>query len=134
MSDSQDPAQYLLSPLHLRSLPNYQNPSLYGTITGDTAPALAVGKGKGKGEGMKDGGIDFGAAGKKDAVAGTGKGGKADKVQGGKDKGEKVEDKIAGVVKKEKDADEVVKAQPEELKVCLSLLGTMSGLSCGADC
>lgn len=48
----QDPGQYLVSNLALRSNKHYHNPAVYGTITGDALKNVP--------EVMRDGGIDFG--------------------------------------------------------------------------
>jgi hypothetical protein len=56
----QDPGQFLVSKLSLRTNKEYSNPAIYGTITGPGFKAST--------EPMRDGGIDFGsksAAGKK---------------------------------------------------------------------
>lgn len=49
----QDPGQFLLSQLSLRTNKEYSNPAIYGTITGEGFNST---------EPMRDGGIDFGAA------------------------------------------------------------------------
>ncbi|WVQ96952.1 hypothetical protein IAU59_004061 [Kwoniella sp. CBS 9459] len=79
-----DPAQYLISNLTLREHPNYHNPSVYGTISGDAfkpnvTGAASVGQDK---KTMKDGSMDWSGA---------------KKVVGGK----KVEEKKADVTKPE---------------------------------
>lgn len=51
---SQDPGQFLVSKLSLRTNKDYSNPAIYGTITGEGFKAST--------EPMRDGGIDFGSA------------------------------------------------------------------------
>ncbi|OCF42861.1 hypothetical protein I317_03338 [Kwoniella heveanensis CBS 569] len=66
-----DPAQYLIPNLTLREHPNYHNPSLYGTISGDAfkpnVPVAADGQDK---KSMKDGGMDWSGVGAKKVVGG----------------------------------------------------------------
>ncbi len=52
-----DPAQYLIPNLSLRAHAKYQDPTTYGTITGEP---FGAGEGKEAGKGMKDGDMEFG--------------------------------------------------------------------------
>jgi hypothetical protein len=64
----QDPGQFLVSKLSLRTNKDYSNPAIYGTITGEGFKAST--------EPMRDGGIDFGskpAASKKEEPTKKGK-------------------------------------------------------------
>ena len=93
---SQDPGQFLVSKLSLRTNKDYSNPAIYGTITGEGFKAST--------EPMRDGGIDFGSASASAA---------AKKKEDPTKKGKKDEKEVKAPVKEETKTKAVAKGEKE---------------------